>query len=162
MAKRKMMIRMGEGAVTVEPNIISSPGIGSCVVVALYDIRRGVGGLAHVMLPDSSSLRSQRPPYHCADTAINTLLMKMINHGATRKDMVAKMVGGARMFAGIDGAGSSIGKENARNIRRILNRERIPLAGEDIGGSYGRSVEFRLDTGKVIVATVGRKKDLEL
>jgi chemotaxis protein CheD len=88
--------------------------------------------------------------------------MKMMSYGTTRKDLIAKMIGGARMFASVNGSESGIGKENARNIRRILNRERIPLAGEDIGGSYGRSVEFRLDTGKVIVATVGRKKDLEL
>jgi chemotaxis receptor (MCP) glutamine deamidase CheD len=34
--------------------------------------------------------------------------------------------------------------------------------GEEVGGSYGRNVEFYLDSGRVIVTTAGKKEDVEL
>jgi len=48
---------MGEGVVTREPHIISSSGLGSCVVVTIYDTKHKIGGLAHIMLPESLDLR---------------------------------------------------------------------------------------------------------
>jgi len=148
--------------VTVAPNIILSLGIGSCVVITLYDTRRKIGGLAHVMLPDSNSLTGQRPAYHCADTAIATLLKELISRGAKHQNMVAKIIGGAQMFACSSNSGPSIGKQNVRRIRQILDRERIPLKGEDTGNRHGRNIEFYLDSGKVMIENVMRKKSMEL
>jgi chemotaxis protein CheD len=121
-----------------------------------------MGGMAHIMLPDSNSLNGQRPPYHCADTAIVTLLMRLRSMGAAQQDMVAKMIGGAQMFTYSNDSGPGIGKQNIKSIKRILARERIPLSGEEVGGNYGRNVEFYLDSGKVIVKTAGKKNDVEL
>ena len=157
MFRNEIEVCMGEGFVTSTPRVISSTGIGSCVVITLYDPQKQIGGLAHIMLPDSIGINGRRPPYHCADTAINTLLKRLQIKGAVLDNLVAKMIGGARMFAGSNSSSPGIGKQNITSVRQILNREKLPLVGEDTGGGYGRSVEFDLDSGKVIVRAVGRE-----
>jgi len=161
MSRHEIKVGMGEGAVTSTPHIISSPGIGSCVVVTLYDSRKQVGGLAHIMLPDSNGINGRRPPYHCADTAIATLLKRLQSKGAARENLAAKIIGGARMFASSNSSSPGIGKQNITSIRQILSRERLPLIGEDTDGGYGRSIEFYLNSGRVIIRAVGRE-DREL
>ena len=162
MFQRNITIKMGEGAVNNAPQIISSQGIGSCVVVTIYDPRRKMGGMAHIMLPDSNGVNGQDFPYHYADTAITALVGKLRSMGAVQRNMVAKITGGAQMFICSNGSGPGIGKQNVSSVRRILDRELIPLSGEEVGGSCGRNVEFYLDSGKVIIKTVGKKEDVEL
>ena len=60
------------------------------------------------------------------------------------------------MFSCYEDTHTGIGEQNITSIRRILRRERIPLIGEDTGGHHGRSVEFHLDSGKVIVTAIGK------
>ena len=35
------------------PSVIRTAGLGSCVGVVLYDLRKEIAGMVHVMLPDS-------------------------------------------------------------------------------------------------------------
>lgn len=150
-------VGMGRGVVTRAPHIISSLGLGSCVVVTLYDTKRKIGGLAHIMLPDSNSLNGYHAPYHCADTAIAALLDGLWSKGAVRRDVVAKLVGGAQMFPSSEGLNTGVGEQNIISVTHILSREQIPLVGEDTGGHHGRNVEFYLDRGKLIVKAIGKE-----
>ena len=150
-------VTMGEGAVSRAPNIISSSGLGSCVVVTLYDAKRKLGGLAHVMLPDSKNLNGYHTPYQCADTAIATLIEELQTMWASPRYLVAKLVGGAKMFSASDDAGPGIGKQNITSVKRILKQKRIVVIGENTGGSYGRNVEFHLDSGRVVVKAMGQQ-----
>jgi len=155
--QEKIEVSMGRGAVTTAPHIILSSGLGSCVVVTLYDTKRKLGGLAHIMLPDSISLNGSHPAYKCADTAIATLIKELRSMRASPRDMVAKLVGGAKMFLSSDDFGPGIGGQNILSVKRILTRRRIPVIAENTGGNYGRSVEFYLDSGKVMVRAIGRE-----
>jgi len=148
---------MGRGVVTRAPHVILSSGLGSCVVVTLYDTERKLGGLAHIMLPDSISLNGSHPPYKCADTAIATLIKELRSMRATPRNIVAKLVGGAKMFLSSDDFGPGIGGQNITSVKQILKRKRIPVIAENTGGNYGRSVEFYLDSGKVMVRAIGRE-----
>ena len=155
--QNKIEVTMGRGIVIRPPHVISCLGVGSCVVVALYDAKRKLGGLAHVMLPYSNNLNSYHPPYRCADTAIATLIKELQTLRASPRDMVAKLVGGAKMFLSGDDFGPGIGEQNITSVKRILEQKRIPVIGENTGGNYGRSVEFYLDSGKVMVRAIGRE-----
>jgi len=156
--QNKLEVGMGKGVVTGAPHIISSLGLGSCVVVTVYDSERRIGGLAHIMLPDSNSLNGLRPPYQCADTAIAALLNGLRSRGAVPQAVVAKIAGGARMFPSSVDLSPAIGEHNIISIKHILSEERIPLIGEDTGGHYGRNVEFYLDSGKLVVKAIGREE----
>jgi len=155
--QNKIEVSMGKGAVTAAPHVILSSGLGSCVVVTLYDTERKLGGLAHIMLPDSSSLNGYHPPYKCADTAIATLTKELRSMRASPRNMVAKLVGGAKMFLSSDDFSPGVGKQNITSVKRILKQKRIPVIGENTGGNYGRNVEFYLDSGKVMVRAIGRE-----
>jgi len=155
--QNKIEVTMGGGAVTAAPHIISSSGLGSCVVLTLYDTERKLGGLAHIMLPDSISLNGSHPPYKCADTAIATLIKELRTMRASPRNMVAKLVGGARMFLSSDNFSPGIGEQNIISVKRILKRKRIPVIAENTGGNYGRNVEFYLDSGKVMVRAIGQE-----
>lgn len=159
-------VGMGEGAVAEAPHIIKAIGCGSCVILILYEWRRKVGGLAHIMLPGKAALARGPAPdvedaFQYADTAIYSLLEEMRKIGASRKDIVARMAGGAEMFPSYSVADAGIGRRNVESVRDILRREGIHLAGWDTGGRHGRNVEFHLDSGKVVVTAFG-KADKEI
>jgi len=180
MEDSRVEVGMGEGLIAGSPAVVSSEGIGSCVVLILYDSGRRIGGVAHIMLPivnrnpdherrrfgpDAGSApgyekrQSERAfsPYQYADSALCALLDGMAEMGSDRSDISARIVGGGRMFLYYEGEADSIGTRNIDSIRRLLQRERIPLVGSDTGGSCGRSVEFSLDTGRVLVKATGRE-----
>lgn len=158
MALNKVIeIGMGDGVIAMAPHIVWSKGLGSCVLVTLYDMQRKIGASAHIMLPNSESLNG-RTPYQCADTAIAAMLEGLQGKGTRLQDMVAKMAGGARMFSDYEDRDQGIGAQNITSIRQILSKEGIPLIGEDTGGSYGRSIEFHLDSGRLIVRAIGKKE----
>lgn len=183
MLPHKIQVAMGEGVVASAPYIVLSSGLGSCVAVILYDARRKIGGLAHIMLPaqlrnvecgmwnEQSAMRGSAvrnpklvlspvevSPFRFADTAIVVLLERLRSRGAVQRDIVAKMVGGARMFSYYEDPNTGIGAQNIASVRHILRGERIALIGEDTGGHHGRSVEFNLDSGRVIVTAIGKQE----
>ncbi len=131
-------------------------GLGSCVGVVLYDARAAIGGMAHVMLPDSRWRRGARDsnPHMCADTAVPALLGAVTSLGAAREHLVAKLAGGANML--VRSALFDIGARNAGALLALLRRENIPVAGASLGGSVGRSMQFRLHDGLVRVQVLGR------
>ena len=46
-------------------------------------------------------------------------------------------------------------------VKKTLTKLGVPLLGEDVGGSHGRTMKFYLDTGKVEVTSMkGYKKIL--
>lgn len=152
------VIRVGIADLNIakSPDILVTLGLGSCVGVALYDKVTKIGGLAHVMLPDSTQARSSQNPAKFADTAIPLLIEKMERAGASKSRLVAKIAGGAQMFSFSDkNLQLSIGKRNVEAVKAVLAEQKIPLVAEDTGGSYGRSVELHTDSGKFIVRTVG-------
>jgi chemotaxis protein CheD len=140
---------MAEYAVGTEP--LRSNGLGSCVAVALLDPDTGVGGLAHVMLPDSA-LRPDDPPTKFADTAIPHLLDAVVDAGASRRRLRAKFAGGSDLFE-FSGVGERIGERNAAGVRRALAEAEIPVDGSDTGGDYGRTVTLDPRVGTVRVET---------
>ncbi len=152
------VIRIGIADLNVgkSPDILVTLGLGSCVGIALYDKVTKIGGLAHIMLPDSKQARTGQNPAKFADTAIPMLVEKMERAGASRSRIVAKIAGGAQMFSFSDkNLQLSIGKRNVEAVKKVLASEKIPLVAEDTGGNHGRSVELHTDTGKFIVKTVG-------
>ena len=158
----KIRVGIGEGAVAKTPGIIIAEGLGSCVALVLYDIKQGVGGMAHILLPTSSEYKSRKSgvfsPYLYADTAIDALLKELrCQNGTPLPNVVAKIVGGARMFPVYNGTCAGIGEQNITVIRHILKKIFIPVAGEDVGGSHGRSAEFYVQSGKIIVTALGKE-----
>jgi chemotaxis protein CheD len=157
MEPNEIQVGMGRGIVASGSHVVTSPGIGSCVIVTLYDAERRVGGFAHVMLPFSKGVYRRLGAFQCADTAIAALLAGLRGRGSCPADLVAKIAGGARMFSVYENGSPGIGRQNVRSVKNLLARSGITLSGWDVAGHHGRSVEFYLATGRLVVKALGFK-----
>ena len=139
------------------PNTITTLGLGSCIGIALWDSTTKIGGLAHIMLPDSTRIRNNSNIAKFADTGITELVRQMEKMGVSRRHMVAKIAGGARMFE-VSGKTSvgNIGEKNALASKAKLKELGIRLVAEDTGLNYGRTVELDCNTGDYIIKAVGK------
>lgn len=143
-------------------NAVNSPGklitvgLGSCVGIAIYDRYKNIGGLAHIMLPDSTQFSNVTNPYKFADMAVPILLRRMEELGAVKKNLIAKIAGGASMFSFSDKSMiMDIGSRNCVAVKNALTKVSIPIIGEDLGGNKGRTIVFDAGNGSVQVKTVG-------
>ncbi len=139
------------------PDILTTLGLGSCIGIALWDPTTKIGGLAHVMLPDSSKIRNNSNVAKFADTGITELVRQMEAMGVPRRRMVAKIAGGARMFevSGTTSVGN-IGEKNALASKAKLAELGIPVLAEDTGLNYGRTVELNCENGDYVIKAVGK------
>ena len=139
------------------PEKIMTIGLGSCIGIALYDKISKISGLAHIMLPDSTKFKTVSKPLKFADLAIPILLDKMEEKGCRRTNIVAKIAGGASMFNFSDKSMiSDIGKGNAEAVKKVLQKESIPIIAEDTGGNKGRTMILDSNDGCVILKIVGQ------
>jgi len=155
-------VAIGQWATAASPAKIRTL-LGSCVGVVLYDRSARVGGLAHVVLPNSRG--AVEHPGKFADTAVPALIddIEKALRGKSSGRLVAKLAGGARMFPlGASAAASpssnstlNIGQLNQEAVEKVLASLRIPVVARDLGGEAGRHVTLDTATGLVLVRTPG-------
>jgi chemotaxis protein CheD len=154
-AARERFVRVAEWAVERERAIVTL-GLGSCVAIMLHDAAARVGAMAHILLPSRSLARDQDNPAKFPETAVPFLVQRLLLAGAARHRLVAKLAGGASMFATLMTPGTvQMGERNIAACRTALREASIPIAGEAVGGDRGRSVRFFPDNGRVESRTVG-------
>ena len=154
-------VGMADLKTCVSPNGVTTLGLGSCVGIAIRDPMTKIGGLAHVMLPDSTAIRNGHLTVaKFADTGIVELVQQMEKLGAKRSRMVAKIAGGATMFS-FQGGASPMGQVGQRNVEATkakLKELKIPILAEDTGLNYGRTVVFYPETGEFHIRAVGKSE----
>ncbi|MBO4291834.1 MAG: chemotaxis protein CheD [Lachnospiraceae bacterium] len=152
-------VGMADLRTCLAPDGLTTLGLGSCVGVALRDPVTKVGGLAHVMLPDSTAIRGVHTNIaKFADTAIVELVRQMEERGARRNRLTAKLAGGATMFA--LSAKSDLGLVGPRNVeacKKYLAELKIPVLAQSTGENYGRTVIFFPETGEYHIRAAGKE-----
>ncbi len=152
-------VGMADLNVCKSPDELTTLGLGSCVGIALYDPITTVSGLAHIMLPDSTKIKNNNSLAKCADTGIPETIRLMIDLGANRRRITAKIAGGAQMFSfgnKVDDI-MSVGLRNVEAVKYILNQLDIPILAEDTGMNFGRTVIFDSKNGKLTIKSVGKE-----
>lgn len=150
-------VGIGEYYVTQSPNSLITIALGSCVGVAIYDPITKLGGLCHIMLPDSTAFRGERKVGKFADLAIPTLVEELQQSGASTK-LEAKIAGGASMFKlNSSSPQMQIGYRNVAAVKEVLHHLQIPIIGEHTGENVGRTMWLNLDELAVGVRTATRE-----
>lgn len=156
MEYKEIKVRISDLNVSFSPDKLITVGLGSCVGIAIYDKAIGIGGLAHIMLPDSSQFTKITNEIKFADLAIPILVADMIKKGAKLRNMRAKIAGGASMFNFSDKSiVMDIGSRNSIAVKNALKILSIPIIAEDIGGNKGRTLIFDITSGLLSIRTVG-------
>lgn len=149
-------IGMADLGVAKPPERLRTTGLGSCVGVVLHDRNKKIAGMAHVMLPESSIGKGNEGHIgKYADTAIPKLIKEMELAGASTRNMVAKLAGGAQMFSFLTGNDTMrIGPRNVEACKTMLYQANITIIAEDTGGNCGRTIEIDAQTGILQIRTV--------
>ena len=150
-------VGMADYKVGKAPATVISYGLGSCIGISLYDPQTKIGGLLHIMLPDSTQARASDNPAKFADTGLPLLLNDVLALGASKSRLVAKIAGGAQMFAFANATDvMRVGARNAEAAKKLLKENGIKLVAEDTGGTSGRTVSIDLNDGTYIVKTISK------
>ena len=139
------------------PDAITTLGLGSCVGIAIRDPATKIGGLAHIMLPDSTQFANNTNIPKFADTGVKELVKVVTAAGANRTRLVAKIAGGAQMFAfSSKNELTAVGQRNVEAVKKVLAELKIPILASDTGLNFGRTVEFYPETGDYVIKAVGK------
>lgn len=145
-------------AVSTSPNeVLITYSLGSCVGLSLYDPVAGVGGLIHCMLPLSrmDPEKAKVRPCLFTDTGVTALIQGVLDAGARRKSLVAKVAGGGAPLE--DNGMFKIGERNYTVLRKVLWKNNILIQGEDVGGKAARTMVLYMAQGVTAVRSGGRE-----
>lgn len=141
------------------PSKIMTVGLGSCIGTIVYDPVTKIGGLSHIMLPDSTPFEkthavSELNLAKYANTAL-PLMVKELQHQAPRAHFQAKISGGANMFGFKNKMTSTnIGQRNVDAVLKQLTMLNIPVVGQDTGGNSGRTMVVDLTDFSTLIRVV--------
>jgi chemotaxis protein CheD len=143
-AAEDVRVHVGQGCFEVADrhDLVFSTILGSCVSACIRDPSIGVGGMNHFLLPEAPGSGSDDRRYGVQ--AMELLINGLLQLGASRARLEAKVFGGARMSATL----ADIGGRNAQFVRRFLGDEGIPIVAESLGGDQARRIHFWPATGR--------------
>lgn len=153
-------LSLGEWAVTGDADaLLTCVGLGSCVGVTMYDPIAKVGGMAHMVLPDSTAARATTVGAKFVDIAVPLLLGALEQAGAQTRRLRIYLAGGAQVLQTTGSGGAAhIGDRNAEAARTRIAALGLSVAGEHLGGSRGRTMRLAISTGRVTVAVSGEQE----
>ncbi|MDZ4296777.1 MAG: hypothetical protein U0998_07440 [Moraxellaceae bacterium] len=139
----------GEFYVTQE-KIALATVLGSCVTACIWDPLTKIGGMNHFMLVDADvGSNKQADSMRYGVFSMNTLIEKLVCAGALKHCLQAKVFGGARVLSGE--SNFRVGHENNHFVINYLQAQKIPVVGQDLGGTTARKVMFFPESGKVML-----------
>jgi len=152
----------GEFYVSDQEEMLSTV-LGSCVSACIHDVRRGIGGMNHFMLPEPVGERDNwsstvgRAARYGSD-AMEQLINAILKAGGQRADLRVKVFGGGRVLARM----SDVGQRNIEFVRRYITAENLELVASDLGDVFPRQVQFFPHSGRARVRQLRRSDDVAL
>ena len=153
----EIKVSISDYKISGSPDTLITLGLGSCVGVAIYDRKSKIGGLSHIMLPDSSFFNRDIKPEKFADLAIPKMVDE-ITKGKASYGLVAKIAGGSSMFNFPENKMNlNIGDRNVLAVEKKLKEMGIPILASHTGGKIGRTMIVNLDTFVINIRTASKE-----
>jgi len=153
---KTLVVGVADMVVSNDPNAeLVTYSLGSCLGITVYDPTKKVGGLLHVMLPDSKidPVKAISTPCMFVDTGVPRLFQAACNLGAERSRLVVKVAGGTQS---LDEKGIfNIGERNHRALTSLLAHNGYGIQRQDVGGVSSRTLRLDLATGELAIKTPG-------
>lgn len=142
-------------------DVIVTHALGSCLGIAAYDAAGRVGGMLHVMLPQSevNPAKASANPYMFVDTGVPAFFRELWAAGALKGRLTVKVAGGAAIqVSGEDRF--AIGQRNYLLLRKLLWKNGVLIKAEDVGGNAPRTMYLDMGTGRVWLNNAGVDREL--
>lgn len=143
LSERVVHVVQGEHAIVTEPGVVLSTILGSCVAACMHDPVVRIGGINHFLLPGDGSDQGVDGTKYGVN-AMELLINGLLQRGAVRARLQAKLFGGAHVVHNL----SDVGAKNAEFALRFLKIEGIPCVGQSLGGNQARRLRFWPDSGR--------------
>ncbi|MGF1483045.1 MAG: chemotaxis protein CheD [Opitutales bacterium] len=160
---QRIVVGVGDQAVSNNATAtVSTYALGSCVAVVTFDKGTGVGGILHVMLPESklSPDKARNQPAMFADTGLRVFFRDLQGLGANTRNQRIVLAGGAAVLSGSDSF--KIGERNTAAIRQILNGAGLRACFEDVGGVTNRTLHLTLSNGTLEIKMPSGNRYVEM
>jgi len=151
----KKFIHVGEFYIGIKPTEVSTI-LGSCVAVCLYDRVEMIGGMNHYLVPLWNGNGLQSPKY--GNIAIHRLVEGMLNIGCNLNNLEAKIFGGANVIETVSQEEMMVGRKNIIIAQEVLDEYKIPIIARDVGGTRGRRILLKSDTGKILLKYIQEER----
>ena len=153
-----MNIIIGIGEMNISSNkedTLITYALGSCIGISMYDPQAGVGGLIHCMLPLSKidPEKAKIEPYKFTDVGVTLFLQEILNRGAKKTNLIVKVAGCSNILD--EKKLFNIGERNYTIARKILWKNDILIASEDIGGVKSRTMRLSMSSGSTYLKMNG-------
>lgn len=152
-------VQIGEVKARQGKVLLKSAAIGSCLAIVAYDAVKGVGGIAHVMLPGRAPVKrepGERTRY--AADAIDTIVNKMARLGSKTDDIEVVLVGAGNILKRED---DTICKDNIESALELLGEKGLKVRAKAVGGTSRRSVCLDVERG-IVFYSEGNGSEMEL
>jgi chemotaxis protein CheD len=156
--KKTLVVGVADLLVSNDPSAdIVTYSLGSCLGISVYDPELKIGGLLHVMLPDSTidANKAANSPLMFVDTGLPSLFHGVYALGADRGRLEVKAAGGAQFLD--PGGLFNIGERNQQSLLAMLARNGVQLTRHDFGGVSSRTLKLDLHSGRIAVRCPGRE-----
>lgn len=161
--EQRVVVGIAEMAVTNNQSVVlATYSLGSCLGISIYDPVTKVGGLLHIMLPDSNidASKASVQPAMFVDSGVPALFRAAYQLRAEKYRIIVCVAGGAQVM---DTTGFfNIGKRNYEAFRNLLNNNGLRITAEHVGGLSSRSMYLNLATGEVRLKISGQPNELVL
>jgi putative nucleotidyltransferase with HDIG domain len=130
--------------------------LGTCVGVAVYCRKSGIGGMIHLLLPEPVSLTTVKQPEKYASTGVPLLIAALLEKGAQADALVATMAGGALVGPlSEQDLALDIGGRTADTVREYLAGREIEVIRSETGGFFTCCLSLDMATGQCTIEPAG-------
>ena len=156
----RYVIDVGDMKVGRGGDMLVTHALGSCLGLMVYDPVAKVGGLLHAMLPLSkiNQDKATTNPFMFVDTGVPALFKTLYELGGQKKQMIVKAAGCGNPLG--KNEMFKIGERNYTVLKKLLWKNDVLLAADDVGGTNSRTVHFNLSLGQIIISRNGQKWEL--
>ncbi|MCI5066675.1 chemotaxis protein CheD [bacterium] len=160
--QKKTHVGIAQASISDDPNeLLIAANLGSCLGIAAFDPERKIGGMIHCLLPLSKSdpEKAKENPCMYVDTGVAYLLNEMFKKGAVKDSLKISVAGGANIADTTNVF--EIGKKNFTILRKILWKNNLLIAAQDIGENMSRTISLDMATGNVWLKKKGQEEQME-
>jgi chemotaxis protein CheD len=145
----------GESHLVKEPMILRTV-LGSCVGIAFFIPRLGIGALCHPMLPSyplkPPADRSIAGGRRYVDFSIRDLAAQFASLGVRPGEVQVKIFGGGDVLLTVNAASRpTVGRLNCESALRVLEEHGFQVVASSLGGTSGVHIKFNTETGEVLL-----------
>ncbi len=162
--KQRQVVGVADMRIATQAGVeLITHALGSCLGITIYDPVAQVGGMLHVMLPQSSidPEKAAKNPEMFVDTGIPRLFKECYRFGAKKERIILKVAGGASINSTEESEDYfQIGKRNFVMLRKLLWKNGVMIEAQDVGGTQSRTLSLEIGTGEVVISSQGKRTTL--